>query len=105
MEPKTIDLGTIEVPPPSLLAELLADTSAPVVEPKPEPNLDYVGDISREIMNRLPENHGFVLLTFPNEGVDDSALGYASTIGSAETVQLLTEFLESVKAKTQTKKD
>lgn len=56
---------------------------------------DYLQGIAREIDKRLPDNHGFILLTFPFGEDPGRRCSYVSNAERASAVNALKEWLLS----------
>lgn len=55
---------------------------------------DYLRIMGRTLADKLPDNHGFLLLTFPfGEGGDGSRVAYISNADRVDAINVLKEFL------------
>jgi hypothetical protein len=54
---------------------------------------EYLRDIAKAISDRLPDNHGFIVLTFPFGNDPDSRASYASNANRADVINVLKEWL------------
>ncbi len=54
---------------------------------------EYLQLASREVVKRLPDNHGFILLTFPFGSDPGNRIAYASNAVRADAINALKEFL------------
>ncbi len=55
---------------------------------------EYLKDMGRTLAARLPDNHGFLLLTFPfGEGGDGGRIAYMSNAQRSDAINVIKEFL------------
>jgi hypothetical protein len=54
---------------------------------------EYLNLAAKDIVNRLPDNHGFILLTFPFLSNGNNRLGYTSNCNREDAIKCIKEFL------------
>lgn len=54
---------------------------------------EYLRDMARTLADRLPDNHGFILLTFPFGNDPGSRIAYISNAQRADAINAMKEFL------------
>ena len=59
----------------------------------PDDYKQYLQDCAEEIAKRLPDNHGFILLTFPFGQQVNARIGYVSNARREDAINALKEWL------------
>jgi hypothetical protein len=54
---------------------------------------EYLKDAARAVQAKLPDNTGFILLTFPFNGEGDNRLAYISNAQRTDAINALKEWL------------
>ena len=54
---------------------------------------DYLRQMGRELSDKLPDNHGFILLTFPFGDDPGKRIAYISNAQRADAINCMKEFL------------
>lgn len=54
---------------------------------------NYLRELARMIDNKLPDNHGFILLTFPFGNDPNSRVTYTSNAKREEAIAAMKEFI------------
>lgn len=54
---------------------------------------EYLKEMGRELSKRLPDNHGFILLTFPFGSDEGQRIAYISNAQRTDAINCLKEFL------------
>lgn len=60
---------------------------------------DYLRQMAKLVEAKLPDNHGFILLTFPFGDDPDSRMTYTSNAQRSDCINALKEFLIQAGAK------
>lgn len=56
-------------------------------------NKEYLKEMGKVLESKLPDNHGFILLTFPFGDDPGSRINYMSNSQRADAINVLKEFL------------
>ena len=54
---------------------------------------EYMNETARLIHSRLPDNHGFILLTFPFGNDHNSRMSYTSNANRKDAINAMKEFI------------
>lgn len=54
---------------------------------------EYLKNMGRELQKHLPDNHGFILLTFPYGDDSGQRIAYMSSARREDAINVLKEFL------------